>query len=240
MPQSLMRGAQTLCCRRYTAQVAGLRLGVFWPWVEDCSDEVLAACKQALSALRAAGAIVRWSLACYVRTALFTAFLLHFRIQCVGTSRPAARFACASCSNPVCAVALRPCLSPCVRKAARTRAGAMIVDVDLPDLEHARVAHTCIAMCEMLQREQRFLSQHGKRGGSAAGVRMNAETRIVFALARHLTGAHLTQVHPVCPASCCLARATHAARVQPVPPGLLRPGPLCHCCGGPAACDTPC
>ena len=60
----------------------------------------------------------------------------------------------------------------------------------MPDLEATRVAHACIAMSEMLQREQHFL-----RGSSSShAVRMHAESRILFSLARYLTGADLTQV----------------------------------------------
>ena len=67
--------------------LAGLRVGVFWPWFKDCEAQVLAQCKQALGQLQECGASLIATLRCFVVDRLAHLAGLHRGI-CVGTQTP--------------------------------------------------------------------------------------------------------------------------------------------------------
>lgn len=95
----------------------GLRVGVFWPWFEDCDASVLGACQAALAALEAAGA----------------------RRPCRRRGLQPDTLACA-CNRTVVPWARHT--TACVP----VRAGAETVPVGLPGLEQARAAHA-VSVC---------------------------------------------------------------------------------------------
>ena len=82
--------------------LAGLRVGVFWPWFEDCDAQVLAQCKHALGQLQECGARLMLALSCFVVGRLAHPLGLH-RSICIGTNTPT--FVCAAFHVHTCILA---------------------------------------------------------------------------------------------------------------------------------------
>ena len=105
-----------------TRGLEGVRIGVFWPWFNDCDDGVRSSCKEAVSALEAAGACPR-----------------HASLYMTASTN----------NSKVLMISALTWMS--YRYSQGCDAGADIVAVGLPGLEQARVAHA-VTVCVELAR----------------------------------------------------------------------------------------